>query len=69
MKSYDELKAEMETIQQQMAEAKKKERTNALKEVKRLCKEFGFTAGMLKGLRAQLLTAENLKRSNVYLPT
>ena len=49
MKSYDELKAEMETIQQQMAEAKKNERTNALKEEKRLCKEFGFTAGMLKG--------------------
>ena len=40
MKSYDELKAEMETIQQQMAEAKKSERTNAQKEVKRLCKEF-----------------------------
>ena len=53
MKSYDELKAEMETIQQQMAEAKKNERTNALKEVKRLCKEFGFTAGMLKGLLAE----------------
>ena len=52
MKSYDELKAEMETIQQQMAEAKKNERTNALKEVKRLCKEFGFTAGMLKGAQA-----------------
>ena len=49
MKSYDELKAEMETIQQQMAEAKKSERTNALKEVKRLCKEFGFTAGIFKG--------------------
>jgi hypothetical protein len=49
MKSYDELKAEMEKIQQQMTEAKKIERTNALKEVKRLCKEFGFTAGMLKG--------------------
>ena len=49
MKSYDELKAEMKTIQQQMVEAKKNERTNALKEVKRLCKEFGFTAGMLKG--------------------
>jgi hypothetical protein len=28
MKSYDELKAEMESIQQQMAEAKKNERTN-----------------------------------------
>ena len=27
-------------------------RANALKEVKRLCKEFGFTAGMLKGALA-----------------
>jgi hypothetical protein len=53
MKSHDELKAEMETIQQQMAEAKKNECTNALKEVKRLCKEFGFTAGMLKGALAE----------------
>ena len=53
MKSYDELKAEMETIQQQMAEAKKNERTNALKEVKRLCKEFGFMVGMLKGVLAK----------------
>ena len=34
MKSYDELKAEMEAIQQQMVEAKKNERANALKEVK-----------------------------------
>jgi hypothetical protein len=48
MKSYDELKAEMEAIQQQMFEAKKNDRANALKEVKRLCKELGFTAGMLK---------------------
>ena len=39
----------MEAIQQQMVEAKKNERANALKEVKCLCKEFGFTAGMLKG--------------------
>ena len=53
MKSYGELKAEMETIQQRMAEAKKSERTNALKEVKRLCKEFGSTAGMLKGSLAE----------------
>jgi hypothetical protein len=29
------------------------ERTNALKEVKRLFKEFGFTAGMLKGALAK----------------
>lgn len=53
MKSYDELKAEMETIQQQMAEAKKNERADALKKVKELCKEFGFTAGMLKGSLAE----------------
>ena len=50
MKSYDELKAEMKVIQQQMIEAKKSERANALKEFKRLYKEFGFTAGMLKRL-------------------
>lgn len=54
MKSYDELKAEMETIQQQMAEANKNELANALKEVKRLCKEFGFTAGMLNGALAKV---------------
>ena len=32
-----------------MVEAKKNERANALKEVKRLGKEFGFAAGMFKG--------------------
>ena len=53
MKSYDNLKAEMEAIQQQMVKAKKNERANALKEVKRLCKEFGFTAGMLKSSLAE----------------
>ena len=53
MKSYEELKPEMEAIQQQMAEAKKNKRANALKEVKRLCKEFRFTAGMLKGALAK----------------
>jgi len=50
IKSYDELKAEIETILQQIAEAEKNEHANTLKEVKRLCKESGFTAGMLKGL-------------------
>ena len=63
MKSYDELKAEMEAIQQQMVEAKKNERANALKEVKRLCKEFGFTAGMLKGSLAEGI--KKLNNSNV----
>ena len=44
MKSYDELKAEMETIQQKMAEAKKNERTNALKEVKPNSLQRRFTS-------------------------
>lgn len=34
-------------------EAKKNECADALKEVKRLCKEFSFTAGMLKGSLAE----------------
>ena len=47
MKSYDELKAEMEAIQQQKVEAKKNERANGLKKVKLFSKEFGFTAVIL----------------------
>jgi uncharacterized membrane protein (DUF106 family) len=53
MKPSDELKAEMKTVQQQMVEAKKNERTDALEKVKELCREFGFTAGMLKGVLAE----------------
>ena len=53
MKYYDLLKSEMEAIQQQLVEAKKNERAEALKTVKRLCKELGFTAGMLKGALAK----------------
>ena len=49
----DELKAKMEVIQQQMVEANKNKRASALKEVKRLSKEFGFTAGILKGSLAE----------------
>ena len=48
MKSYDELKVEMETFQQQMAEAKKNKHTDAIEEVKRLCKEFSYTARLIK---------------------
>jgi len=43
----------MEVIQQKMVEAKKNERANAPKEVKRLCKEFGFTPSILKGSLAE----------------
>jgi len=40
-------------LQSAIDDGEKKERANALKEVKRLCKEFGFTAGMLKGSLAE----------------
>ena len=48
MKNCDELKAEMEDIQAQILEVKRNKRANALKQVKRLYKECGFTEGMLR---------------------
>ena len=36
-----------------MVETKKNESAQALKEVKRQCKEFVFTAGIFKGLLAK----------------
>ena len=53
MKSYSELKSEMDNLEAQMEQAKKRERTEALKKVKQLCKEFGFTAEMLQGVLAK----------------
>ena len=53
MKTYSELKSEMDNLEAQMEEAKKRERAEALKKVKQLCKEFGFTAGMLQGVLAK----------------
>lgn len=50
MKSYSELKSKMDNLEAQMEQAKKRERAEALKKVKQLCKEFGFTAGMLQGV-------------------
>lgn len=43
----------MENLQQQMIEAKMSDRAKALKKVKELCKEFGFPAGMIKGVLAE----------------
>ena len=48
LRSHDELGVEMKAIQHQMIETMKNECTNALQELWRLCKEFGFAAGMLK---------------------
>tara|TARA_B110000259_G_C13931000_1_gene368886 strand:- start:812 stop:967 length:156 start_codon:yes stop_codon:yes gene_type:complete len=38
----------METIQQQMAETENNRPVIVLREIKRLCKEFGFTSGLLE---------------------
>ena len=43
----------MDNLEAQMEQAKKRERAEALKKVKQLCKEFGFTAGMLQGVLAK----------------
>jgi len=57
MKLYDELKAEMEAIKQQMVEAEKSECTVALKKVKELCKELVL---QLACLRVHLLKDEKI---------
>ena len=48
MKSYYDLKSEIQSIQKQLVEARKYERTNALKKVKKLSKEFSFTSDEVK---------------------
>jgi hypothetical protein len=54
----DKINIELNTLENKTInitgmEAKKKEGANALKELKLLCKEFRFTAGMLKGILAE----------------
>ena len=48
MKSYVELKAEIDAIQQQIIETKKNARTNILRRVKLFCKDLSYTAIILK---------------------
>lgn len=50
---FNYISSYMESLRQQMVEAKKRERAESLKKVKELCKEFGFTAGMLMGSLAE----------------
>ena len=52
MKSYDELKAVIEIIQQRVKDTKYKSKL-VLKEVNRLRKKFEFIAPMLKGSLAK----------------
>ena len=57
-----------ESIVRQMLEARKNKRVNALKEVKRFCKEFGFTAGMLKSWLAEGRKNKWNPRNSTLLP-
>ena len=49
----DELASEMEAIQAQIAKANRNGPAKALKAVTHICREFGFTVGMLKGSLAE----------------
>ena len=49
MSNLAELQRQKAELEKQIETAKKNERADALKTVKKLCKEFGFTAGMLRG--------------------
>ena len=49
MSTLAELQRQKEELEKQIETAKKNERAEALKTVKKLCKEFEFTAGMLRG--------------------
>lgn len=58
MSTLAELQRQKAELEKQIETAKKSERAEALKTVKKLCKEFGFTAGMLRG---SLATGKNKK--------
>jgi len=53
MSTLAELQRQKAELEKQIETAKKSERAEALKTVKKLCKEFGFTAGMLRGSLAK----------------
>ena len=53
MRSYDQLEAEMEAIQEQMVEAMKHTSASALGEGEHFSKEFCFTAGVLNDSLAE----------------
>ena len=49
MTSLEELQRQKDEIEKKIQLAKKSELAEALKTVKRLCKQFGFSSGMLRG--------------------
>ena len=49
MSSLEELQRQKDEIEKKIQLAKKSELAEALKTVKRLCKQFSFSSGMLRG--------------------
>ncbi len=49
MKTYNELKAEIEAIHQLMVEAKKNKHVDILNEIMHICEEFSFNTKMQEG--------------------
>ncbi len=53
MSKLEELLAKRDSIDAEIEEAKKQQKTDDLKTVRQLCKAHGFTANMLKGYLAE----------------
>ena len=49
MKSIQELKSEIAALQQQIDEARERDRGEAVERARELCREFDITESMLKG--------------------
>lgn len=52
MSKLEELRKKQVEIEAEIEAVRKEERKEALKTVRKLCKEHGFTAGMLKAVLA-----------------
>ena len=53
MSKLEELLAQQEQLAEQIEEAKKNQKTEDLKTVRKLCRVHGFTHNMLKGYLAE----------------
>lgn len=47
--SYEMLKQQADELNKQLEQARKEKKREVIKQVRRLCKEFGITAGNLRG--------------------
>ena len=64
MRSIQELKAEIESLQQQLDEARERDRGEAVERVRELCKDFDITPSMLKGYLVDGRSAPRKKKKS-----